>query len=141
MNNLQRITKALRRLNELQAKPLAAWTSGLTSAERELAIEHARVGLPTSVLGHHDRLVVRGKRSLAWVHNGVCGSCHIRLPIGHRNPSARGGDLDVCENCGVFLEWPVEDSQSGNLPQSSTSAVKKSKGKVRLRERALRPGK
>lgn len=116
MKDLQRCLRGLRRLNELQCKPRALWVTFLTEREREIAIEQAREGLPTYLLGHHDRLVARGKRSLATVRNGVCGGCHIRLPIGHQHPSARGEDLDVCDNCGVFLEWekpePVEEKKT-----------------------------
>lgn len=107
MQELTHLLRGLRRLNELQARPLAPWAASLTERERDLAVEQARLGLPTYLLGHHDRLVARGKRSLAVVRNGVCGACHIRLPLGHQHPAARGGDLDVCDNCGVFLEWEV----------------------------------
>jgi hypothetical protein len=107
MHDIQKITKSLKRLNDLEARPSSVWVGALTERERRLAVERARQGLPTALLGHHDRMIARGKRSLATVRNGVCGACHIRLPIGHRRGAVPGGDLDVCDNCGVFIEWEV----------------------------------
>jgi hypothetical protein len=105
MQNIKKCLRGLRRLNELEGPNPAIWVECLTPRERAVALAEARRGLPSQVLGHHERLVARRKRSLAVVRNGVCGACHIRLPLGHQHPSFRGGDLDVCDNCGVFLEW------------------------------------
>lgn len=119
MHDIRRIIEALRRLNDLEAEPIAGWAGALTEREREIAIERAREGLPTSLLGHHDRLIARGKRSLAIVRNGVCGACHLNLPLGHRHPSRRGDDLDVCDNCGVFLEWaPVSATPEARVARA-----------------------
>lgn len=109
MKDYHHCLRGLRRLNELEGPKPAPWVEYLTEGERRLAIAEARRGLPTYLLGHHDRLVARGKRSLAVVRRGVCGACHIRLPLGHQHPAARGGDLDVCDNCGVFLEWDLSE--------------------------------
>ncbi len=119
--NLHHLITSLRRLNELQCKPHAPWVSMLSDGERSLAIEQARRGVPTSILGHHDRMVQRGKRSLAIVQNGVCGACHLKLPIGRRKRMADGHVLDVCDHCGVFLEWTES-------PASSTTAVQSPSG-------------
>lgn len=107
MHNLKKIAATLRGLNDLELKPEAGWVKTLSPGEKSKAIEHFREMLPTALLNHHDNRIARGKRSLALVRNGVCGGCHLALPSGHRARKTTGSDLDVCDNCGVFLEWPV----------------------------------
>jgi len=103
MHDTLQLSRGLRRLNDLEAVPLAGWAAFLTSGERELAIRHTRENLPTSLLKHHDMLVAEGRRSIARVMEGACGTCLAPLPSGH----AESGPLDVCDHCGVFLEWPA----------------------------------
>lgn len=106
MHDLSRLLEALKKLNELQCPPLAEWTKAYSPDERRVLIDSLRSQLPTALLGHHDRSVARGRRSLTRVNNGVCCACHLRLPHGHFRPKT-GPELDVCDNCGVFLEWPT----------------------------------
>jgi len=108
MQSLQEIAKTLRRLNDLEAKPPAGWVKVLSPSERRLAVRLCREVLPTSLLKHHDHLIAKGRRSLAGVVRGVCGGCHLRLPTGHQRRRAAAGSLDVCDYCGVFLEWLPE---------------------------------
>jgi len=103
MHDTIQLTRGLRRLNDLEAVPLAGWAALLTFSERALAIEHARENLPTSLLKHHDMLVAEGKRSISHVKAGACGGCLVPLPT----ERAESGTLDVCDHCGVFLEWPA----------------------------------
>jgi len=112
VHNLKKIANALRGLNALEAKPEASWVKELSPGEKKLAAERFREILPTALLKHHDSRIAVGKRSLAVVHNGVCGACHLRLPSGHRSRKAAASDLDVCDNCGAFLEWPVLEVSS-----------------------------
>lgn len=105
-----RIVRALKRLNDLQAKPPPPWVDGLTGSELEMAVEHARTGIPHSILVHHDDHVSHGRRSLSEVRRGGCGSCGMKLRADHRaRPDPRGG-LHVCERCGVFLVWPENET-------------------------------
>jgi len=61
------------------------------------------------LLGHHDRMIARGRPSLTLVRNGVRGACHLHLPRGHhRAMSGLQRDLDLCDHCGVFLEWSTD---------------------------------
>jgi len=108
-------------LNDLEAKPTPACVKDLSSGEKNLAIAHFREILPTSLLGHHDSRIARGKRSLAAVKNGVCGGCHLALPSGHRTRKASGDLLDVCDNCGIFLEWPAARSPEADLSEKSNT--------------------
>lgn len=117
MNQLKRIANALRGLNAVEAKPEAGWVKALSPGEKKLAAERFREILPTALLKHHESRIARGKRSLATVQNGVCGGCHLRLPSGHRSKRAETPhDLDVCDNCGVFLEWPVPEDDATPAP-------------------------
>ena len=99
MQNELRIIAALRRLNALEVAPLASWATELTALERTAAIAHARRGLPTAILSHHDRMAAAGKRSLAVVRRGTCGIC--RAPA--RKERRLAGELSVCDGCGAFL--------------------------------------
>jgi len=105
MHNLATLLNTLHKLNDLQCAPRQEWTEAFSPGEREVLITSLRATLPTSLLGHHDRLVSRGKRSLAPVLNGVCGACQIHLLRGHVRPKLEP-DWDLCDHCGVFLEWP-----------------------------------
>ncbi len=105
MHNFARLLITLHKLNDLQCAPLKEWTEAFSPGEREVLIKSLRETLPTSLLGHHDRLVAQGKRSLAPVQNGICGACQLRLPRGHVRPKLEP-DLDLCDHCGAFLEWP-----------------------------------
>lgn len=107
MQQTQHSIRALIRLNQLEGPDQEAWALQLTKAEFQRAREQARKGVPTYVLGHHDRLIARNKRSVAVVRHGVCSACHMKLPSGHRRRS-RAKDLDVCDHCGVFLVWEEE---------------------------------
>ncbi len=122
MNNIQRILDALRQLNDLEVPPLAPWAAALSPGERNLCAAQAREGIPTAILGHHDRMAARGKRSLAKVQNGVCGACHLRLPTGHRSHQTEFEEMDVCDNCGVFLEWGNSQSSNQETPTDSKNS-------------------
>src|SRR5690349_10986025 len=62
-----------------------------------------RALIPQPILGHYDRLVVRGKKGVAVVRNQVCTGCHMRLPIGTINTLMQGNDVRLCDMCGRYL--------------------------------------
>jgi predicted nucleic acid-binding Zn-ribbon protein len=99
----------LRELSELeagQAKPLRGSAAARVNSLREL--------IPTSILLHYDRLKARGKRSVAPVKRGVCGSCHLAVPSGSlANLRRTAGSLNVCVNCGAFVYFADEDPING----------------------------
>jgi hypothetical protein len=103
LDPIPRIIRALQRLNDLEALPAAAWVAGLSPVERELAVEQARLGVPSSILAHHDRLVADGRRSLAALAGGRCGCCGKRLRACRGVEGTGPALLEVCEACGVFL--------------------------------------
>jgi len=109
MSELSSLLDILRRLNQLQRNPQSESMETLSPDEVSQAVEDLRKKLPTSLLGHHDRMIARGRPSLTLVRNGVCGACHLHLPRGHhRATSGPQQELDLCDHCGVFLERPTE---------------------------------
>jgi C4-type zinc ribbon domain len=105
--NVTRTLRDLARLEEhLSTLPAGAPISG--AVERE--IESLRDLLPTSILGHYDRLKARGKLGLAAVARGVCGACHLAVPRGKVADLRRAPQsLNVCDNCGTFIYLADED--------------------------------
>jgi len=62
--------------------------------------------IPQPVIGHYDRLRVRGKKGVALVRNQVCTGCHMHVPIGQITVLMRGEDIQLCESCGRYLYLP-----------------------------------
>jgi hypothetical protein len=62
--------------------------------------------IPQPIIGHYERLRVRGKKGVAVVRNQVCTGCHMHVPIGQINMLMRGEDVQLCESCGRYLYLP-----------------------------------
>jgi predicted nucleic acid-binding Zn-ribbon protein len=89
-------------------------------------IESQRAPLPTSILVHYDRRTARGKLAIAPVRRGVCGACHLSIPSGRLADLRRKpGELNVCDNCGVFIYLIEDESAARNKSASDHTAVKK----------------
>lgn len=104
METATHILEALRELNRVQIRPPASFTKQSKKAQAR-QIDALRAQLPTAILGHHDRRIATGQKSLAVVRKGICGGCHLKLPRGHQSTLSVNNDLDVCDNCGIFLDW------------------------------------
>ncbi len=109
MQTTPRLVSVLRRLNALEGHPPAPWVHQLSPGELALEKRRLKALLPEVMLGHHERMVARGRTSLAEVRDGVCTACHLRLPRGRRRPTGDEG-IEVCDHCGRFLVWPVAAS-------------------------------
>ncbi len=109
-----------------------------------------REQLPEVILGHHDRMRIKGKRSIAEVRNGVCFGCYIALPVGDRARMTAEEDLHLCQNCGRYLYMaevaiiaPVELSP---IPKCAPVVPKRVKASVKPvvpkspRRRVMVPG-
>ena len=82
---------------------------GETQAPRTAAVvAELRGKIPPQILGHYDRLRVRGKKGLAAVKNQVCTSCHMQVPLGAVMTLKHGQDIQLCANCGRYLYLPEE---------------------------------
>jgi predicted nucleic acid-binding Zn-ribbon protein len=84
-------------------------------------IAELREKIPPPILGHYDRLRVRGKKGLAAVQNQVCTGCHMRLPLAVIMRLRHGQDLQLCDNCGRYLYLTEEPA---SLPVETKPAAK-----------------
>jgi predicted nucleic acid-binding Zn-ribbon protein len=109
--------------------------SALTELEKRHEIARLRSIIPASILGHHDRMLQRGKRSIVPAVNGICSACHLRLPSGHAARLQGSQDLEVCDNCGAFIYFEPACSASGTCvpaePKPAKAKRKRVKGAVR----------
>jgi hypothetical protein len=121
----KKIATWLRELSELDASgrrskttPLRSGTAARVNGLREL--------IPTSILRHYDHLKARGKRSMAPVTRGICGSCHLAFPSGSLANLRRTSEtLHVCVHCGAFVFLAEEEPANG-----SANAVPGSRKKI-----------
>ena len=79
------------------------------SDERRAVMEKIRDQIPSPVLAHYGRLVLRGKKGVAIARNGVCSECHLRIPSGTLAALAYDNDVHLCDNCGRYLYLPEDE--------------------------------
>ena len=82
--------------------------TGRRPPEAEQRIEALRKKVSEPLLTRFDRLLARGRKAVAVVHNGVCGECHLKLAVGIVGALAFGEEIQYCDNCGRSL-YPPED--------------------------------
>lgn len=129
MNDSKTVIERLREVIALECKVDALNDNGVAVGKAlSKEMTDARALIPTAILGHHDRMRARGKKSVAPVRNGVCGACHLRLPISHAISLNPTHDLEVCDNCGVFLY--VENTPSQEVNPLATNPRTAAKRKV-----------
>jgi len=106
MSNI--VTETLQNLIELHRleEQLDRARTGKTALQSQ--IDEVRAKLIPNILGHHDRMRARGKRSIAEVRNNVCSGCHMTVAIGILATLRRMEDIQICANCGRYLHLPVE---------------------------------
>lgn len=78
------------------------------TVERQQRATELRGQIPAPVLAHYNRLVVNRVKPIAEVRRGICGGCHLKLASWVRQ-AAHDEDLHLCENCGAYLVFPVEE--------------------------------
>jgi len=78
----------------------------VTGRRVESQVAELRGQIPQPILGHYDRLRVRGKKGVAMVRNQVCTGCHLQQPIGKITILMRGADIQLCDSCGRYLYLP-----------------------------------
>jgi predicted nucleic acid-binding Zn-ribbon protein len=93
------ILQNLMKLQALEFGEVAAKNVEAQSAE-------LRGKIPPPIIGHYDRLRVRGKKGIVFVRNQVCTGCHMHVPIGQITVLMRDEDVQLCENCGRYLCLP-----------------------------------
>ena len=86
---------------------LQALEFGETTAKNvEAQTAELRGNIPQPIIGHYERLRIRGKKGIAVVRNQVCTGCHMHVPIGQINMLMRDEDVQLCESCGRYLYLP-----------------------------------
>jgi len=129
-NQSKKIARWLRELSDLDLNRRSGTpeTGNGAIAER---INVLRERIPTSMLRHYDHLKSRGKRSVAPVIRGVCGSCHLAFPSGVLANLRRTREtLNVCINCGAFVYLVEQEVTNGRV-----GAVARSPKKIRSKRR------
>ncbi len=97
----------------------------VTGKGLESQITQLRTVVPQPILGHYDRLRVRGKKGVAAVRNQVCTGCHMKVPIGQITILMRNEDIQLCESCGRYLYLPdVAESEPAKAPEPPSPAPK-----------------
>src|SRR6266704_3038165 len=95
----------------------------------EALVKDLREKIPQPILGHYDRLRVRGKRGIAIVRNSVCTGCHMLLPVGVVTRLMHDNDIQLCDTCGRYLFLPEQGETQ------STEKVLHTKRLVKARKR------
>jgi hypothetical protein len=121
------------KLIELQNLRAASAPLSPTAQSLELAF---RAEVPKPVLDHFDRLFASGKTGVAFVRNGVCGGCHLKLCSGTAAGLARHDDIYICDNCGRYLYLAPEEPGKPATAVSATPAQKPQPQKARKPKQA-----
>jgi len=90
--------------------------------DAETTVAELRGKIPPQILGHYDRLRVRGKKGLVPVVNQVCTGCHMRVPLAVIMTLKHQQDLQLCDNCGRYLYLPDELGTVPTAPLATVSA-------------------
>lgn len=119
--------------NLLKLQALEFETSPSSSSEAQ--IKELRLAIPSPILGHYDRLRVRGKKGIAVVRNQGCTGCHMRQPIGKITVLMRGEDIQLCDTCGRYLYLP--DEAESQFVEKMVATKPEPKAKRSPRKKAL----
>lgn len=121
--------ESMQNLLELQKLEFGSRQDDDTSS----AIAALRAKIPPQILGHYDRLVVRGKKGIVPVQNQVCSGCHMRLPLAVVMTLKHDQDIQLCDTCGRYLYLPggMENAPSDPPPMAkATRGRRRSKTSV-----------
>jgi hypothetical protein len=72
------------------------------------AVNRLRESISPDFLSVYDRYRLRGRKAVTVVRNGVCGECHLRIPLGTLVDLMHGDEVMRCGNCGRFLFLPED---------------------------------
>ena len=116
-------------MNAIMEAMLAAQQIELQSSdvtpEQEAELARLRSKVPEPILGHYDRLIVRGKKGVSVVRNGVCCECHMRLPIAEVAQLVVEDEIHLCSSCGRYLvQAPQEPAPPVEPPKRRRAARK-----------------
>jgi hypothetical protein len=112
---------AIQNLLKLQTLDFADASDAASDAQ----IQELRAQIPPQVLGHYDRLRVRGKKGVALIRNKTCTGCHMQQPIGKITVLMRNEDIQLCDSCGRYLYLPTESEATFVEQVEATKPVAK----------------
>jgi predicted nucleic acid-binding Zn-ribbon protein len=106
------ITHSIKRLCDLETGS-GTLAKALSEAEKRFEIARLRSIIPGSILGHHDRMLQRGKRTILPVFGAVCPACEQRLSEVQVARLRSSEDLEVCDGCGTFIYFEsIEETKT-----------------------------
>lgn len=79
------------------------------TSESQAEMEMLREKVRAPILAHYERLVLRGKKGVAIVRNGVCSECHLPLPSGKLAGLVYTDEVQLCDTCGRYLYLPEDE--------------------------------
>jgi predicted nucleic acid-binding Zn-ribbon protein len=128
------INAVIQNLLKLQALEF----SDETNRQQEAQIAEYRALVPAQILGHYDRLRVRGKKGVAVIRNSTCSGCHMKQPVGKIAVLIRGEDVQLCDSCGRYLYMPdaAESQFVENVAASQPAPAKAAKKSAKPRRKA-----
>ena len=100
---------------------------GIDDKKTEAAKTELRTKIPSQILAHYDRIVVKGKKGITLVRDQVCTGCHMRVPIGAILSLRHGEDIQLCESCGRYLYLAPETEAVPAAPIAGPKPVKKTR--------------
>jgi predicted nucleic acid-binding Zn-ribbon protein len=110
MENVETVIEGLLELVRLDVQLRKTDKETTERGRVEEAINSVRAKLPAPILGHFDRQKSRGKLGIAPVRGGVCGACHLKMPLGHvAELRHKQDDLALCDNCGTYIYLPPDE--------------------------------
>jgi predicted nucleic acid-binding Zn-ribbon protein len=119
MENVETIMEGLLELVRLEVQLQKTGEEAGERRQVEDAINSVRAKVPEPILGHFDRQKSKGKLGIAPVRGGVCGACHLKMPLGHvAELRHKQNDLALCDNCGTYIYLPP-DEMVVSLPAKS----------------------
>ncbi len=120
MNAVNELLKNLIKLQSLEF-------GGSKDKNAEATMTELRAKIPSQILAHYDRIVVKGKKGITMVRDQVCTGCHMRVPIGAIMSLKHGEDIQLCESCGRYLYLAPETEAVPAAPVAGSKPVKKTR--------------
>ena len=93
--------------------------------EQQAKIEELRKLVPPPILTHFDRLQAQRRKGATLVRHGVCGECHIRIPVGTLASLVAPNDVYLCDICGCYLLLPVDEIPANVQPPKPRPVVRR----------------
>jgi predicted nucleic acid-binding Zn-ribbon protein len=110
MDNVKTIFESLLELVRLDVQLRKSEKETVQYRRLKDAINSVRAKVPEPILGHFDRQRSRGRLGIAAVSRGVCGACHLKIPLGHvAEMRHKQDDLALCDNCGTYIYLPADE--------------------------------